>query len=94
MERGTPVLVMPPPHRKPSRWELWRSRLFLGEFVIVCLAIGIILVAAPWTSLWANNSLVAGMPQVRRVLMNDFVRGLISGLGLVDIWLGIAELVH
>jgi len=93
LERRTPLLVMPPPPRKPSRWEVWRNRLFLGEYVLVCLVIGIILIATPWTPLWTNNSLLAGFPRLRAALMNDFVRGLVSGLGVADIFLGVAELV-
>ena len=89
-----PVLVMPPLRRKPSKLELWRNRLFLLEFIFVCLFVGIILVVGPWTGFWTNNSLLAGCPQLRQFLMYDFVRGLISGLGLTDIWLAITEIAH
>ena len=94
LDRKTPVLLMSPqPRQKPTRWQLWRGRLFLAEFIFVCLLIGIILIVFPWTPLWAGNSLLIGFPRLREVLMNDFVRGLISGLGLVDIWLAISEAV-
>jgi len=89
-----PVLVVPPAKRKRTKWELWRDRIFLLEFVFVCFVIGIILTVAPWTSFWTNNSLLAGFPQVREFMMNDFVRGLISGLGLSDIGLAISEAVR
>ncbi len=93
-DRKGPVLVIPPPRSRPSRWEIWRARLFLVEFIFVCLVIGILLIAAPWTLLWSNNSLVAGSPRLREFLMNDFVRGMVSGLGLVDVWVAIAEAVR
>ena len=93
-EHNTPLLVMPPPRHKPPRWQLWRARLFLVEFIFVCVVVGIILVAGPWLPIWSENSLLKGFPQLRQVLMNDFVRGLISGLGLVDIWLAISEAVR
>jgi hypothetical protein len=93
-DRKGPVLVMPSPPNRPSRWGIWRARLFLVEFIFVCLLIGILLIAAPWTFLWSNNSLVIGMPRLREFLMNDFVRGLVSGLGLIDIWLAISEAVR
>ncbi len=89
-----PVLVMPPPRRKPSRWQLWRARLFLVEFILVCVVIGIILIIAPWSSFWTDNSLLSGFPRMREFLMQDFVRGLISGLGVADIWLAVAEAVR
>ena len=88
-----PVLVMPP-HRKPGKLELWRNRLFLLEFIFVCLFVGIILIVGPWSSFWTNNSLLANYPQLRQILMYDFVRGLISGLGLADIWLAVTEVVR
>jgi hypothetical protein len=89
-----PVLVVPPPRQKPSRLELWRNRLFLLELMFVCFVVGIILMVAPWTPYWANNSLLAGFPRLREFLMYDFVRGLISGLGLADLWLAVSEVVH
>ena len=89
-----PVLVMPPPRHKPSLWQVWRARLVLVEFVFVCVVIGIILLIAPWTSLWTSNSLLATFPRVREFMMRDFVRGIVSGLGIVDIWLGVGEAIH
>jgi hypothetical protein len=89
-----PVLMMPPAPHKPDRWKLWRGRLFLIEFTFVCLVVGIILIVAPWTPFWANNSLLSGFPQTQQWLMNDFVRGLITGLGLVDIALAIVEVIQ
>ena len=95
LDRRSPVLVLPPPPRgKLTGWRLWRARLFLVEFIFVCMVIGIILIVFPWTPLWSTNSLLIGFPRVREVLMNDFVRGLISGLGLIDIWLAFSEAIH
>ena len=88
-----PVLVMPPP-KDPKRSSLWMRRIWLIVFVLFCLEIGIILTALPWTRIWTENSLLLGHPQLREFLMHNFVRGLVSGLGLVDIWMGIAEAVR
>lgn len=94
LDRRAPVLVLPPPREKLTGWRLWRARLFLVEFILVCMLIGIILIAFPWTPVWTNNSLLVGFPRLRGLLMSDFVRGLISGLGLIDIWLAISEAIH
>jgi len=92
---NVPVLVMPPPpRRKPSKWELWRSRLFLLELMFVCFVVGIVLIVAPWTDYWTNNPLLSGFPQLRQILTYDFVRGLVSGLGLADIWLAVIEVIR
>jgi hypothetical protein len=92
-ERAGPILVMPPPPQ-PTRGQLWKGRIMLVVFVLFCLEIGIILVVLPWTRVWTENSLLVAFPQTRAFLANDFVRGLISGLGLVDIWMGVAEAVR
>lgn len=93
-EQNGHVLVFPPSHQKPKGWQLWRARLFLFIFVLFCLEIGIIVTVAPWTPFWANNSLLGGFPQLHEFLMNDFVRGMISGLGIADIWLAVSEAVY
>jgi hypothetical protein len=92
-EHDGPVLVMPPP-QKPKRPRLWVMRLWLVIFVLFCLEVGIILTVLPWTRVWTENSLLLGHPQLREFLLQNFVRGLVSGLGLVDIWMGIAEAVR
>lgn len=92
-EPNGPVLVMSSPRRKPGRAEIWRRRIFLVVFVLFCLEIGIILTVAPWTPFWTSNSLLLALPRVRAVLMDSFVRGLITGLGLIDIGLAVAEAV-
>ncbi len=92
-EHAGPILVMPPP-RRPSKWLIWKNRIFLVIFVLFCLEIGIVLTVLPWTRIWTGNSLLTAFPQLRDFVGYDFVRGLVSGLGLVDIWMGVAEAVR
>lgn len=93
-ERNRPILVMPPRRQNLKGWQLWKGRLALVVFVLFCLEIGIILIVLPWTRIWTGNPLLMRFPALREVLISDFVRGLISGFGIVDIWLGIAEAVR
>jgi hypothetical protein len=85
------VLVMPPP--KPTPTQLWIQRIWLAVFVLFCLELGIVLMVGPWTPAWSNNSLSNSFPAVHEFLMNGFVRGAISGLGLVDFWIGISRAI-
>ena len=73
---------------------LWLRRLSLVVFVLCCLEIGLLLVVLPWTTIWTENSLLVGNPRLQTFLRQNFVRGLVSGLGLLDIWLGISEALH
>ena len=74
--------------------QLWARRLGLLVFVLVCLELGIALVIIPWTHIWTENNLLLGYPSLRFWAANTFVRGAFSGLGLIDIWLGIWEVVR
>lgn len=61
--------------------------------VLSSLLVGVILVVAPWTSWWDQNYLLQPYPAVRSMVLSPFVRGLVSGLGLVNIVLAVLE-VH
>ena len=93
LEPNRPVLVMSQP-LPPRRPHVWLRRIWLVVFVLFCLEVGIILTVLPWTRIWTDNSLLLGHLRIREFLMQDFVRGVVSGLGLVDIWMGIAEAVR
>jgi len=69
-------------------------RFFLIIFVLFCLEIGIILTVAPWTPFWTDNSLLSNFPRIRELVTSNFARGLVSGLGLIDIWLAVTEAVR
>ena len=86
------MLVVPPEH-EPKRPHRWLKRLGLVVFVLFCLEVGIILTVLPWTRLWTENSLLLGLPAVKEFMNYGFVRGLVSGLGLVNIWMGVVEAV-
>jgi hypothetical protein len=85
------VLVMPPP--KPTRGQVWMHRIWLVVFVLLCLELGTILIVGPWTRAWTENSLSTAFPAVHEFLMNNFVRGAITGLGVIDFWIGISRAV-
>lgn len=87
-----PVLVMPPA-KNPKRARRWLQRLWLVVFVLFCLEVGIILTVLPWTRLWTDNALLVSFPALKEFMGHNFVRGLVSGLGLVDIWMGVVEAV-
>ena len=70
------------------------NRLLAIAFILFCLEIGIFLMFVPWSSLWENNFLLLYSAHLRAVLLNNFVRGAVSGLGFIDCLLGLSELRH
>jgi hypothetical protein len=53
--------------------------------VLSSLLVGIVLVFAPWTSLWDSNWLLQLWPGLRGFLTSAFTRGAVTGLGLVNV---------
>jgi hypothetical protein len=86
------------PHSAPqvsvTRSQVWMHRLLVLLFVFVCAAAGVLLVILPWTTEWTDNILLLRYPALRSVATNGFFRGLCSGLGLLDIWIGFSEAIH
>jgi len=72
----------------------WMQRVSLVVFVVFCIELGILLTVLPWTRVWTENSLLAGYPALQSFVQQGFVRGLITGVGLIDIWIGVWEAVH
>jgi hypothetical protein len=74
--------------------QLWLHRILVLLLVFVCAAMGVLLLILPWRPEWTDNHLLLGSPGLRAFVSNGFVRGLCSGLGLLDIWIGFGEAVH
>jgi hypothetical protein len=52
----------------------------------------LILIVAPWSAFWDRNSLAAAVPLLRDMAASPFARGAVSGLGLVTLLAGLADL--
>ncbi len=63
-------------------------------YVLYCLEVGIFLLVYPWMRLWEQNFLLQYSSYLRVVLLNDFVRGAVSGLGIANLILGAWEVAH
>lgn len=70
-----------------QRGHRWR----LAIWIFVCLEVGIFLLVVPWSPLWTGNLLLVYYPALRPHYMSAFVRGAISGLGVLNLWLGFRE---
>ncbi len=75
-------------------FQLWLHRVLVLLFVFFCASVGVLLVILPWRPEWTDNYFLLASPGLRAFVSNGFVRGLCSGLGLLDIWIGFWEAVH
>ena len=66
------------------------KRLLLVAFF---LEIGFVLIVVPWSEYWDRNYFAQALPPVRAFITNNFVRGAVSGLGVINVSAGLAELV-
>ena len=82
------------------------SRLSVIFYIILCLEIGIVLTVLPWVphgwlglSDWSNNYflLLAAHKTgygVQRFVASGWVRGAVSGIGILNLGMGIWELIN
>ena len=70
------------------------NRLLAIAFILFCFEIGLFLVFVPWSALWETNALLSYAPFLRGIVLNNFFRGAVSGLGVIDFFLGLAELAR
>ncbi len=90
----TVVLDPPAQPREPSRKQVWMHRISVFLFVLVSAVAGVLLIILPWTPEWTDNYLLLSYPSLRVLVGSGFFRGVCSGLGLLDIWIGFWEAFH
>ena len=54
---------------------------------------GFALLIVPWSAFWDRNYFGEMVPAIHAMMTNNFIRGAVSGLGLINLLAGIAELV-
>lgn len=64
------------------------TRLLVGAYLVET---GVLLVLAPWTALWDRN-LFAMTPWLGGLMNNAYVRGGVTGVGLVTASAGVRDL--
>jgi hypothetical protein len=77
-----------PACRPEADISLFTRILFAAYF----LEAGLILVVAPWSGFWDRNLFLDLMPELEQVLASPFTRGAVSGVGVVTVVAGLAEL--
>ncbi len=92
----TSVPVVPAPVSVPARSAagLWLRRIRVLLFVFLCATLGVMLMILPWRPEWSDNPLLLPYPTLRAMVASGFARGLSTGLGVLNVWIGFWEAVQ
>jgi len=75
-------------HSRPGISWVWRIL-----YVLYSLEVGGFLLILPWLAMWDNNYLTYQCPSLRSIVANSFLKGAVLGLGILNILIGIHEIV-
>jgi len=77
------------PAAPPYHWYHKTGAVF---FVAFCLCVGFFLLIFPWTDGWDGNYFSTWIPEWHQYWDNMYVRGAVSGLGVVNLYISFAEM--
>ncbi|HET6199425.1 MAG: hypothetical protein WBE21_16350 [Candidatus Acidiferrales bacterium] len=60
------------------------NRLLRVLLLLLWLEMGLLIILIPWSTFWETNYFLNHYPSLIPILLNPYVRGAISGLGVVD----------
>ena len=63
-------------------------------FALYCIEAGLFFIVVPWTHLWTMNPLLQGAPSLAALMANPFLRGFVSGFGVIHIIIGIKDMLR
>ena len=78
----------------PSVARLWLRRIGVLLFVFLCATLGVMLMILPWRPEWSDNPLLLPYPTLRALVASGFARGLATGLGVLNVWIGFWEAIQ
>ncbi len=78
----------------PSVARVWLRRIGVLLFVFLCATLGVMLMILPWRPEWSDNPLLMPYPVLRAVVASGFARGVSTGLGVINVWIGFWEAIQ
>ena len=86
-----PVPVPDPEPEAPS----WLRKFGAVLFCVFCLELGLFLLVYPWLGdLWDRNWLFSRRPELQRLFLSERFRGAVSGLGILNLIIGLLEVIR
>jgi hypothetical protein len=74
------------------------AKITVIVYILICFEVGILLVFLPWTHYWEDNVFLyfitgkLNAPWIPTFLTSGYVKGAISGLGLLNIFAGLRDI--
>lgn len=79
----------------PQRIPRWLERVELVLRVMVQIYIGLAMCYAPWSHIfWDQNPLFLQFPTLSIFAASGAVRGIVSGLGLLNLWIAFEYVIR
>jgi hypothetical protein len=80
---------------QPQRIPHWLERGELFLRVMLQMYIGLAVCYAPWSHMfWDQNPLFVRFPTLAIYASNGAIRGLVSGLGLLNLWIAFSDVLR
>ncbi len=91
---GDTGTAQPGPH-PPQRIPRWLVRVELFLRVMLRMYIGLAVCYAPWShAFWDQNPIFLQFPWLSLVAANGAVRGIVSGLGVLNLWIALKDAIR
>jgi hypothetical protein len=62
------------------------NRILRALTVVLLFEMGALLLYLPWSSFWEQNYFLSHFPWLMPVVLNPSLRGMVSGIGVLDIF--------
>jgi hypothetical protein len=63
-------------------------------YIAFFLEVGLLLMVLPWSAFWERNYFAAIWPVLQPIVGNNYLRGAVTGLGVVNLCAGFADLAY
>jgi hypothetical protein len=79
---------------KPESGYRWYHKASALLFAVFCFELGVFLLVFPWLDSWSGNSIRSLHPWLRSVWNLPEFRGAVSGLGIINLYIALGEILR
>lgn len=88
-----PPQTPPKATEPPETQKVWPKRLLRIALALFTFEVGLFLAIFPWTDYWSFNYFQVTIPGLQDLWEQPAFRGLLTGLGLVNVYLAFVQVV-